>query len=49
MALQLMRVSQAHNYTEIKFFYLSFQYKIEPTEPSNTFLKMGIVNPIRVH
>lgn len=49
MALPLMTVSQAHNYIEIKFFYLSFQYKIEPTEPSNTLPKMGIVNPMRVH
>jgi hypothetical protein len=37
MALELMRITQAHNFVEIKFCNLSVQYKIVPTEPSNTF------------
>lgn len=49
MALELMSISEAHNSIEINFCYFSFPHKIEPTEPSNTLPKMGIVNPMRVH
>lgn len=41
MALELMRFLQAHNSVEIKSCHFSFQYKIVPTEPSNTFLQNG--------
>lgn len=37
MALELMRLSQAHNSIEIQFCHLGFEDKTEPTEPSNSF------------
>lgn len=37
MALELMRISQAHYSVEVQFCHLSFEDKIEPTERSNSF------------
>lgn len=47
MALELMRISQTHDSVEIKICHLSFQYKIEPAEPSNSYPQMGLVYLMR--
>lgn len=37
MGLELMRILQTHSSVEVKFCHLSFEYKIKPTELSNSF------------